>query len=513
MDQNNLQIPNGWIEAELIEIVERLQYGHTAKALPEIREPKFLRITDIQDNDVEWSTVPGCQISEEELERYKLEEGDIVFARSGSLEKAYRVSKPPLAVFASYLIRGKPLHKNLSYYLKHFVRSQSYLRQIGAYGSGIAIQNVNAKKLGSVKVPIPPLNEQKRIIAKIEELQSHSRRTEEALETIPDLLQQLRQSILASAFRGDLTKKWREQHKNQIEPATELLKRIRIERRKRWEESELDKLRSKGLTGDKLDTQFTKRCKQYKEPDRVDTRDLPDSPEGWCWTTLGEAFEVFVGATPSRKVPDYWGGGIHWVSSGEVAWNRINKTVETITDLGLSKTSTCLHPPGTVLLGMIGEGKTRGQAAILNIEACNNQNSAAIRVSQTEIPPEYIYWFLIFQYENTRLGSMGNNQPALNKGKVESIPFPLLPLKEMGFLVDRIKKEIDKITNLEAILKELTSTISILDQSILHKGFSGELVNQDPNDEPASILLERIQKACAKEKIILHKRKTEGRRP
>ena len=97
------KLPSGWAEMNLIDIVDRLQYGHTAKASSEISEPKFLRITDIQNNDVNWGNVPGCRIKAGELERYKLADGDIVFARSGSIEKAYRVSNPPLSVFASYL--------------------------------------------------------------------------------------------------------------------------------------------------------------------------------------------------------------------------------------------------------------------------------------------------------------------------------------------------------------------------------------------------------------------------
>lgn len=141
-----------------------------------------------------------------------------------------------------------------------------------------------------LKIPIPPLNEIGRISIHAESLRSNSRRAKQALEAIPDLLEQLRQSILASAFRGDLTKKWREQNKGQIEPATELLKRIRIERRKRWEEAELNKLKAKGLNGDKLDAQFAKRRKQYKGPAPVDSADLPELPEGWCWTNIDPGY-------------------------------------------------------------------------------------------------------------------------------------------------------------------------------------------------------------------------------
>ncbi len=96
------------------------------------------------------------------------------------------------------------------------------------------MRHITKRKFEKVKILLPPFNEQKRIVAKIEEFQAHSRRAREVLETVPDLLDQLRQSILAAAFRGNLTRQWRQENTD-IEPATELLKRIRSERRKRWD--------------------------------------------------------------------------------------------------------------------------------------------------------------------------------------------------------------------------------------------------------------------------------------
>src|SRR5260221_3625198 len=97
--------------------------------------------------------------------------------------------------------------------------------------------NVSGGKLKDLEVPIPPLNEQRRIVAKLEGLQARSRRARDALDAVPPLLEKLRQSILAAAFRVDLTKDWRAKHKD-VEPASELLKRIRTERRKKWEDAE-----------------------------------------------------------------------------------------------------------------------------------------------------------------------------------------------------------------------------------------------------------------------------------
>ena len=151
---------------------------------------------------------------------------------------------------------------------------------------------------------------------------------------------------------------------------------------------------------------------------------------GWCWTSLGHCFEVHVGATPSRKESSYWSGVIPWISSGQIQFCRIKEAREYITEEGLANSSTVLNPRHSILLGMIGEGRTRGQVAILDIEACNNQNSAAIWVSKTPVLTEFIYYWLWSQYETTRRNSSGNNQPALNRSRVEQIMFPLPPLTE-----------------------------------------------------------------------------------
>jgi hypothetical protein len=172
--------------------------------------------------------LPGCSASDSDADKYRLHDGDFVFARSGSIEKAWRVRSPPPSVFASYLIRGQPVDGRISDWLEQFIRSPSYLAQIGAAGAGIGMQNVNATNLSAVSLPVPPLAEQKRIVAKIEDLTARSRRAKAALDAVPPLLDQLRQSILAAAFRGDLTADWRAKNPD-VEPADKLLARIRTE--------------------------------------------------------------------------------------------------------------------------------------------------------------------------------------------------------------------------------------------------------------------------------------------
>ena len=220
-------------------------------------------------------------------------------------------------------------------------------------------------------------------------------------------------------MEGALTADWRAAHPN-VEPASNLLKHILAERRRRWEEDQLRKFREKGKAPPR-----NWRAK-YKEPVARDAADLPPLPKGWCWTTFGRCFEVRVGATPSRSVAEYWNGDIPWTASGEVQFGPIVATREKITDAGLANSSTHLNPTGSVILNMIGEGKTRGKAGILKIDACNNQNCAAIWVSQTPILPRYIYHWLVYRYEETRKLGSGNNQPAMNKSIVEVLRFLFL---------------------------------------------------------------------------------------
>lgn len=271
------------------------------------------------------------------------------------------------------------------------------------------------------------------------------------------------------------------------ESGAELLQRILRERRARWEQKQLAKFAEQGKTPPKGWQE------KYPEPVAPDLTDLPPLPEGWVWTTLGQCFNVQVGATPSRKEQNYWSGTIPWVSSGEVRFNRITNTKEFISQHGLRNSSAKINPIGSVLLGMIGEGKTRGQCAILNIEAANNQNCAAIWVGETQVPPEFVFFWLWSQYDQTRRGSSGNNQPALNKFLVERMPMPLGTLEEMKVCVSLVAKKLEKISELQFVIEHSIRQAAAQRKNILKAAFSGQLVPQDPNDEPASELLARIR--------------------
>ncbi len=210
----------------------------------------------------------------------------------------------------------------------------------------------------------------------------------------------------------------------------------------------------------------------------------------WATAKLGDLFEVSVGATPSRGSRELWSGDLPWVSSGEVAFNRITATKETIHRAAAGSPTSRIHPAGTVLLAMIGEGKTRGQAAILDIEAAHNQNCASIRVGRTPILPEYVYYFLKRRYVETRSAASGGNQPALNKARVQAIEMPVAPLATQRRLVTAF----DSVTSASGRLVAATDRSRRKGESVrralLAAAFSGRLTGRGSDIDVISELAE-----------------------
>lgn len=344
------------------------------------------------------------------------------------------------------------------------------------------------KFLKELKILIPSIAEQKVISDKLDVLLAKVEQTKARLERIPELLKTFRQSVLSAAVSGKLTKEWREEHST--------LNAVSL--------AEIDSYWS---------SQYIKFGKKRPNLNIIAPISSIQTPKSWLSTNIGYIFDVYVGATPSRTVEDYWEGNIPWVSSSEVAFCRITSTKETISALGLSKTSTNLHPPGTVMLAMIGQGKTRGQVAILDIQACHNQNTAALRVPSGLVISEYLYFYLVKQYEETRRIGGGNNQQALNKSFVQSLEFLLPPFKEQQEIVRRIEELFTFADSIEQKANAALERVNNLTQSILAKAFRGELTadwraaNPDliSGENSAESLLEKIKAERSKDKIKKNK--------
>jgi len=336
--------------------------------------------------------------------------------------------------------------------------------------SGTSQPLITQKTVNALDFPLAPLAEQSRIAAKVQCLSLENKTVREALDKLPVLLRRFRQSVLDKAFRGELT-----QRDPNDEPAQKLLERIE-QGPKKGRQDIIDEKERLKLT-------------------------LPELPETWVWTTMSAVFQVTSGGTPRRNKPEYWNGSIPWVTSGEVAFGDVTETREHITEEGLENSSAKLCPLGTVLLALYGEGKTRGQVAILRIPATTNQAIACINCSEAKLPSEYLYWWLYYRYVETRRIGEGANQPNMYLHHVKAMPFPLAPISDQKRIVARITEIFSLIDIVEAKAKESKGKVDSIDQAILAKAFRGELVPQDPNDEPASVLLKRMKGDLAKPRV------------
>ena len=201
VDEPLFELPCRWQWARLSDLSLRLHYGYTASANPKLNDVRLLRITDIQDNGVDWRKVPGCQIDKHSLKNYLLERGDLLIARTGgTIGKTFLISDMPVvSVFASYLIRVQPARSLFDQYIKLFCGSDIYWDQLREGSRGGAQPNVNGKTLGRMFVPVPPLAEQQCIVAKVDELMILCDRLEASLDVTDIARCNLIESILYEA--------------------------------------------------------------------------------------------------------------------------------------------------------------------------------------------------------------------------------------------------------------------------------------------------------------------------
>lgn len=212
---------------------------------------------------------------------------------------------------------------------------------------------------------------------------------------------------------------------------------------------------------------------------------------------LGKIAKVGTGATPKKGVAKYYvNGTVPWVTSGAVNNKRITEPSSFITDTAIEKTNCKVFPAGSLLMAMYGEGKTRGQVARLGIAAATNQALAVIHdLDEALIDSEYLFRFLDSIYLEIRGQAEGGVQPNLSLSKVKSFRVPLPRLDEQREIVGRIETAFARIDLLASEAAKALKLLGRLDQRILAKAFAGELVPQDPDDEPAETLLARIRAA------------------
>jgi type I restriction enzyme S subunit len=444
------QLPNGWIWTTIGEISEKIHYGYTASAVSEAIGPKLLRISDIQNDRVDWDNVPYCRIGTIEKQKYLLDEGDIVFARTGAtVGKSFLIrGKIHEAVFASYLIRiilSKHVQKE---FVSNFFKSGKYWLQIKRGQLGIGQPNVNSQILSKITIPFAPFNEQKRIVDKVEQLFSFLDAGMEALRKVQAQLKRYRQAVLKYAFEGKLTEEWRKTHKDQIEPATRTLEQI----------SQENKVKS----------------------------NLSELPEGWIWTHLELITTNHDGkrVPVSRKKRESMKGAYPYYGASGI----------------IDSVDNYLFDGNFLLIGEDG-ANLLARATPVAFQATGKfwvNNHAHVLTPLGTVPISYLEHYInrisLAEYIT------GTAQPKLTQRAMNKIPVPLAPLKEQHKIVEEISRRFSVIDEMDKEMELMIKYSDRLRQSILKTAFEGNLIPQDPNDEPAEKLLERIEAERTKSK-------------
>ena len=456
MNENALaKLPKGWVWTRLGEICLDPQYGWTTSAITE-GALHLLRTTDITSGNIDWNTVPFCKEEPSEKAKYFLKHGDIVISRAGSVGYSCLIRNPKQAIFASYLIRFRPLVDET--YLAFFLKSPLYWDSISEKSLGIAIPNVNASKLKQIQVPLPPLPEQHRIAAKIEELFTKLDAGVEALKKAKKQIKRYQQSVLKYAFEGKLTEEWRKANRHKLESASVLLERIKEEQKK-------------------------KLGKKYRELSPVDQSELPELPEGWVWVRLGEISDIIMGQSPPSSTYNVNKTGLPFYQ-GKLDFGEIYPTPRV----------WCSKPQKTAESGdiFLSVRAPVGPTNICNEKCCIGRGLAVVRYFYRNENKFIFYFFRSIENQIPKIGT-GSTFSAISKSQIENLLFPLPPLPEQHRIVEEIERRLSIADATEKIIDQCLKQAERLRQSILKTAFEGKLVPQDPNDEPAEKLLERIK--------------------
>ena len=431
----------------------------------------------------------------------RLSEGDVLFNNTNSPEligkTAYVNNKGNELAFSNHMTR---LRFNRSV-LPKFGSFQLHFLWMARYFLHRCVKHVNQASISAGElekfIPFiaPPLPEQHRIVAKIEELFSELDKGVENLKTAREQLKVYRQALLKHAFEGKLTAQWRKENRDKLETADALLKRIQTERAQRYQQ-ELEKWEAAGKQGSK-----PKAPKMLPPLTAEELAELPELPQGWGWRTL-ENFIFSIDAGKSFKCderePLSHEIGVAKVSA--VTWGEYDESEsKTCNDIKMENETYMIHS-GDFILSRANTIDLVGACVIAKIVTRRIMLSdKTLRITFEGFRQEYFLHYLRSRIgrKQIMLLSTGNQESMRNIGqdRIRSIAVPICSTDEAEAILEMLASSLSEIDQLDLTMATSLQQAAALRQSILKKAFSGQLVPQDPKDEPASALLARIKAA------------------
>jgi len=473
-------LPKGWVEAELGDVCEYVQRGKSPKyidysELPVINQ-KCVRWWGIEEQHLKY--VDPEQWPKWTAERF-LRKDDVLWNSTGTgtigraaLYEGLITSAK--AVVDSHVTVLRPSPSTTGRFIQRFIQSPDVQSKIADMQSGTTNQvELNRTEIVNTKLPLPPLAEQKRIVAKLDVLSARSTRARKDLSRIDTLVTRYKQAVLSKAFSGELTKDWRN------------TKRVGLTEAEIAEIARLVDVAAKSRRGARTGTH------------QIDLKRLANIPTSWAKGIVGMASEMLVGF--AFKSSWYVENGVKLlrganIAPGQIDWDDLkslapDKAVEYLKyELRRDDIVLAMDRP-IISTGLKIAQVTEGDEGCLLV-----QRVARLRPTAHAIQ-SYVWWFMnsadFIDHSVSR--STGSDLPHISGDDISTCPLPLPPLEEQRDIVRRIESAFQKIDRLAAEAKRALELTDKLDEAILAKAFRGELVPQDPTDEPVSVLLERIK--------------------
>ncbi len=491
---DNTDLPVGWVATDLNEIIAPRREKGSPCQYPDL---PFIGMEHVEAHTMKiLGTVPSGTMRSNANRYYS---GDVLYGRLRPYLN--KVCMPGSEGFCSAEFIVFPKNDSIdTSFLKYRLNAHDFCSFASHLNAGDR-PRVDFEQLGSFKIPLPPFPEQKRIVAKIEELFSELDKGIESFKTAREQLKVYRQALLKHAFEGKLTAAWRQENQDKLEPADALLKRIQTERAERYRQQvkEWEKAVKAWEKSGKQGSKPGKPSKPKELPplSAEELAELPKLPMGWGWVRLSYLSEkIQIGPFGSLlHQEDYIVGGTPLINPSHIKGQRISPDYNlTVSSKKLAELKNYIMKFGDVVLGRRGE---MGRCAVISGNESGwlcGTGSLFVRLLPS-FNPDFACEILGSQRVRAYLSSssIGTTMQNLNKRILHDLPIQLCSPKEQSMVIQILEEQFSSLENLDQTITTALQQAETLRQSILKKAFSGQLVPQDPNDEPASVLLARIK--------------------
>ncbi|MBT5170936.1 MAG: hypothetical protein HOL90_01480 [Candidatus Nitrosopelagicus sp.] len=470
MSQQELELPQGWVECKINDIADvlggkRLPKGHSLTK--QKTSFPYIRVTNFQNNTINQENLQFIdKKTHEVIKKYTISSNDLYISIAGSIGKVgvipSNLNGANLTENSAKICNMEIEKKFLNYQLNAPLCQQQILKLITSTNQG----KLALFRIKEINILMSSINEQKRIVSKIEELFSKIDHTEQSLEHTKLQLEQYRQSLLKFAFEGKLTEEWRQKHTGKIGSIDDFINLIK-------------------KANNEKNQDFLEIPREFLDK----ARDLPNE---WSWISLANLGDLNRGKSKHRprNDPILFGGKYPFIQTGVVknSKGKITSFKQTYNEIGLAQSK--LFPTNTICITIAAN---IADTSVLTFPACFPDSVVGYNGFSNLIENMFMFYYIQSVKSNLEAIAPSTAQKNINLDILQKMLVPIMSNEEQKEIIARIEQGFSLIENTTQIVESSLQKLQTMKMSILKQAFEGKLVPQDPNDEPASVLLARIK--------------------